>query len=162
MCLTVAETPYSLGACAVEKVQKELSVLDGFATITPYLGFRVPATGWLAARCRLNVDLAAGVGLLGCCVHSRLSESKSIWHDSFPAYAVGVMAWGKDDDVGSVLLYIPSCDKTGRRLATTQALNQIFRMPLTVARWNAVKRLVNASLPAHHLKKLAVLEDCDW
>lgn len=162
MCLTVFATPSSIGACAVEKVRKELCCTAGGEPLcTPIMGEEIPKSGWLAAYRKMHSDLTAGAELGACCVHS-FCRRGSLEFGDFHAYAVGVIAWGRSYDVGSVLLYIPSCDRTSNRVATTQALNQIFRMPLTISRWNAVRRLVEGSLPRSYLRKLIELENYNW
>lgn len=178
MCLIVAETPTCLAACAVERVYKALRVRTRHRPVSTPLGVTVPRSGWLLASRKLTIDLephyAAGCvhapRLTAHCVHSYAPACKlrSDWISELPgvfaAFAVGVVAWGAHHDVGSVLLYIPEAATEPAHFvaSTVRRLNEIYEMPLTSARWRAVKALVAARLPRRHFEKLTALENYDW
>lgn len=52
--------------------------------------------------------------ITSCAIHSfTMPKSKMNKYEMFDAYAVGVLAYGKDDDVASIGLYIPEFDTDG-------------------------------------------------
>lgn len=124
MCLTITEIP-KRGDPLVIQTYKQLNRRKDGTYYTPHRIANIPYNGFLKPVAQLRyykIDLRRwfykrrstkqiGAVIEEGAIHS-YSQSICKPRSSYNAYAFGVYAYGRNHDVASKYLYIPSCDKS--------------------------------------------------
>lgn len=115
MCLYVTSRKKKL----VLKVFKYLYD-DQFGLMTPFRMAQVPDDGLLVPAPGTTNQIKKDESVHGGYIHSFVNKSKDendkdIGWEMFTAYAICVEAYGNNNDVVSLALYIPNADKTKKK-----------------------------------------------
>jgi len=122
MCLYVKEIPFNKYSLVV-KSYKWLDNYDGVLR-TPWKDVIVPKNGLLINRKGVDKPLYNNHALYGEAVHAY--SSKITRTNTYNSFSIGIIAYGDNNDVGSIALYIPICDKNKyRSKLLTKALTKI-------------------------------------
>ena len=114
MCLYVREVPASSQNAIVVKTKKDLCrdilLYEDSSFRTPYLEYKVPSNGLIVNQKKYSLkNVYYDDRITGHCVHS-YHRKNIILYNLYDSYAIGVIAYGKHKDVGSIALYIPDAD----------------------------------------------------